>query len=86
MALIEQRLPQGGIDLRRMMAGLKQARIMSDHLFARITSQLAKSVVDLDDGRLGVGDHNAFLGVRKDAGHQALLFLGSRVAQLQSER
>ena len=46
------------------------ARILADGLFARIAGDFTKTRIDVDDGAVNMGQHDAFAGIVKNTGQQ----------------
>lgn len=53
-------IPKYNIGFRRRQAGLHDARILAEDLFAAITGGMYEGVIDVFDARLDVGDNHAF--------------------------
>ena len=62
--------PHGGVELGAVATGPQHPRTLAEHLLARIAGDPGKGVVDFDDAPRRVGDHDAFVGVRENAGRQ----------------
>ena len=55
-------LPHVGVEIRRMDAALEQARRLAEQLLPAVAGQVHQRLVDLEDGALQVGDHDAVAG------------------------
>ena len=75
VAGIDQILPHGGEVLFFLATGVEDARGLAEHFVAAVTGESCKGLIDVDDGAVGCGDHDAFAGMRKHAGRKLEIFL-----------
>ncbi|MFT3963696.1 MAG: hypothetical protein QM701_20015 [Propionivibrio sp.] len=66
----DQLAPHGAVEILALAPRLEKARVLPDGFLARVAGDAAEGGVDVDDVALGVGDHDALVGVREDAGRQ----------------
>ena len=76
MAVVDQAAPQFGVERPILAAGVKEARIAPERFFAAVAGDAREGLVDVDDLTIGVGDHDAFACVGKDARRQLELVFG----------
>ena len=61
-----------GVELRRMHAALEQARRLAEQLLAAVAGHALQGLVDVEDGALQVGDHDAVAGRLQRLDEQAV--------------
>ena len=77
--MLDQRTPQGGVKCPVLMAGTEEPRVAALHFVAAVTGDAREGIIDVDDGAVSGGDHDAFPGMGEDAGGQLQFFFGQFV-------
>ncbi len=66
IALAQQGFPHVLVEFLALQAGLKQPRILSQHLFARVSGNAGKGLIDIQNRSRAIGDHDAFAHAGED--------------------
>ncbi len=78
-SLSQNGLPETGIELRRLQPALEQPRRLTEHLLPRIAGHLFERAIDVDQGALPIGHHDAVAG-RLQRGEEHMVGLLKTVA------